>query len=152
MGDVQKSLGVYSASSYILQVKNPQAPPTGPQQVHSKPAEYPTWVMHDIFGQGERGRSRYGLRFVPCGTPELLDYRGAELLFIAAREGEEGLEKSLGEGRGVGKGHVLNLCNFIQLIHIPFSLSSVRCVGEGGTCTYPTNLRRTWSGIRPISC
>ncbi|KAG6875609.1 hypothetical protein C0992_003106 [Termitomyces sp. T32_za158] len=32
--------------------------------------------------------------------PELLDYPGAEVLFIAASAGEEGLETSLGEGRG----------------------------------------------------
>lgn len=100
MGDVQESLGISAASSYILQVKNPQAPATGPQQAHSKPAEYPSWVMHDVFGQGKRGREGYGLRFVPGGTLELLDYKGAQLLLIAAREGEEGLERSLGEGRG----------------------------------------------------
>jgi len=77
--------------------------------------------MHDIFGQGQRGRNSYGLRFVPCGTPELLDYRGAELLLIAAREGEEGLERSLGEGRGEGKGHDLSFV--ILSILIPFSLA-----------------------------
>ncbi|ESK88233.1 hypothetical protein Moror_5493 [Moniliophthora roreri MCA 2997] len=34
------------------------------------------------------------------GFRKLLDYEGAQLLFIAAREGEEGLETSLGDGRG----------------------------------------------------
>ncbi|KAF8957285.1 hypothetical protein BDZ97DRAFT_1670316 [Flammula alnicola] len=106
MGDVQSSLGIYSASSFILQVKNPLAPATGPQQVHSKSADYPDWIMQGVFGVGEgsaehsRGRESYGLRFASCETPELLDYEGAQLLLIAAREGEEGLEKSLGEGRG----------------------------------------------------
>ncbi|KAJ3501724.1 hypothetical protein NLJ89_g9212 [Agrocybe chaxingu] len=107
-GDVQKSLGIYSASSFILQVKNPLAPATAPQQAHTKGAEYPEWIMHGVFGaavgsEGEgqtRGREPYGLRFASCETPELLDYKGAELLLIAAREGEEGLETSLGEGRG----------------------------------------------------
>ena len=32
-----------------------------------------------------------------------LDYEGTELLFIAGRSGEEGLELSLGEGRGHGE-------------------------------------------------
>ncbi|CAA7265481.1 unnamed protein product [Cyclocybe aegerita] len=106
-GDVQKSLGIYSASSFILQVKNPLAPATTPQQAHTKGAEYPEWIMHGVFGtaygDGEgqtRGREAYGLRFASCETPELLDHKGAELLLIAAREGEEGLETSLGEGRG----------------------------------------------------
>lgn len=109
MGDVQKSLGIFSASSFILQVKNPLAPATGPQQAHSKPAEYPDWILRGVFGAGKghqkqsRGRERYGLRFVSCETPDLLDYEGAELLLIAGRDGEEGLETSLGDGRGTGK-------------------------------------------------
>lgn len=115
MGNVQKSLGISPASSYVLQVKNPRAPSTGPQQVHSKPAEYPAWIMHDIFKEGKRGRDWYGLRFAPCGIPELLDYKGAELLLIAAREGEEGLKKSLGEGRGAGKGDDLNFAIVISV-------------------------------------
>lgn len=108
MGNVQRSLGIYSASSFVLQVKNPHAPTTGPQQVRTKGADYPAWIMRDVFGaavgQGQkerRGREPYGLKFVSCETPELLDYEGAQLLLIAARKGERGLEESLGEGRGV---------------------------------------------------
>jgi hypothetical protein len=90
-----------------VQVKNPLAPANNPQQAHSKPAEYPEWIMRDIFGKSNsknqgRGRESYGLRFASCETPELLDYKGAQLLLIAARQGEEGLETSLGEGRGRG--------------------------------------------------
>lgn len=109
MGDVQKSLGIFSASSFVVQIKNPLAPATSPQQAHSKPAEYPEWIMHGVFGAGKghekqsRGREHYGLRFASCETPKLLDYKGAELLLIAARDGEEGLETSLGDGRGAGK-------------------------------------------------
>src|SRR6266571_3779210 len=88
IGDVQNSLGIFSASSFILQVKNPSAPANSPQQAHTKPAEYPEWIMRDIFGKSVRGRQPYGLRFVSCATPELLDYKGAELLLIAARQGE----------------------------------------------------------------
>ena len=51
---------------------------------------------------GGRGREAFGLRFASLEREEMLDYEGAELLLIAARAGEEGLEKSLGEGRGKG--------------------------------------------------
>ncbi|KAF8799398.1 hypothetical protein BYT27DRAFT_6863100 [Phlegmacium glaucopus] len=107
LGEVQESLGIYSASSFILQIKNPLAPATGPLQVHSKGAEYPEWIMHNVFGSTSeegnqtRGRESYGLRFSSCETPEMLDFEGAQLLLIASREGEEGLEASLGEGRGI---------------------------------------------------
>jgi len=106
LGEVQESLGIHSASSFILQIKNPLAPATGPLQAHPKAAEYPQWIMHDIFGSASkkgnqsRGRESYGLRFASCETPEMLDFEGAQLLLIASREGEEGLEASLGEGRG----------------------------------------------------
>lgn len=107
MGDVQKELGIATASSFIIQVKNPLAPATGLQPVRTKGAEYPDWLMQNVFGtpgEGEttqaRGREKYGLRFTSCETPELLDYQQAQLLMIAARSGEEGLEESLGEGRG----------------------------------------------------
>lgn len=109
MGDVQKELGLSTASSFVIQVKNPSAPATGPQPVRGKGAEYPNWLMQSIFGSrapGEggpaRGREKYGLRFASCEVAELLDYLKAQLLMIAARPGEEGLEESLQEGRGEG--------------------------------------------------
>jgi hypothetical protein len=78
-----------------------------PQQAHTKGAQYPEWIMRDVFGMGggagSKGREAYGLRFASCETPELLDYVGTQLLLIAAREGVEGLETSLGEGRGKGE-------------------------------------------------
>lgn len=58
--------------------------------------------MKNVFGMGTRGREAYGLRFASCDTVELLNYEGVELLMIASRTGEEGLEQSLGEGRGEG--------------------------------------------------
>ena len=112
-----KSLGIHSASSLALQVKNPRAPTTGPRQVRAKGADYPAWIMRDVFGaatgQGQnkrRGRESYGLRFASCETPEFLEYEGAQSLLIAAREGEQGLEDSLAEGRGVDK--ILHLAYF----------------------------------------
>jgi len=70
---------------------------------NSKGADYPEHIMKDIFGKGgTKGRESYGLRFASCESVELLNYQNAELLFIAARSGDGGLEKSLGEGRGEG--------------------------------------------------
>ncbi|KAI0778751.1 hypothetical protein BD413DRAFT_609321 [Trametes elegans] len=103
-GEVQQTLGIHKASSFVLQVKNPLAPPSGPAQVglpKGQRAEYPEEIMEGVFGKGgKRGRESYGLRFAPVERRELLDHEGAELLFIAARSGQEGLETSLGEGRG----------------------------------------------------
>ncbi|KAF9478230.1 hypothetical protein BDN70DRAFT_880182 [Pholiota conissans] len=112
MGDVQEELGIYPASSFVLQVRNPLAPPQGPIQLHSTPADYPEWIMRGVFGASDggekhaKGREDFGLRFASCETPELLNYKNAQILLIAAREGEEGLEKSLGEGRGVALSEV----------------------------------------------
>ncbi|KAL0071273.1 hypothetical protein AAF712_001839 [Marasmius tenuissimus] len=98
---VQSTLGVHKASSFILQVRNPLAPASGPGQPGKGGAKYPETIMKDVFGKGgKRGRESYGLRFASCETPELLDYEGAQLLLVAARGGEEGLEASLGDGRG----------------------------------------------------
>ncbi|OJT04486.1 hypothetical protein TRAPUB_4756 [Trametes pubescens] len=103
-GEVQQTLGIQQASSFVLQVKNPLAPASGPGQVglsKGQRAEYPEEILEGVFGKGgRRGRESYGLKFAPIERRELLDYEGAELLFIAARSGEEGLETSLGEGRG----------------------------------------------------
>lgn len=60
--------------------------------------------MKEVFGKGgSKGRESYGLRFAGVERIEMLDVEGAELLFIASRSGEEGLETSLGEGRGNGE-------------------------------------------------
>lgn len=107
-GDVQLELGIYSASSFVLQIRNPLAPASG-SQTHAKPVEYPDWIMNGVFRAGgesegrSKGRESFGLRFSSCETPELLNYKNAQLLLIAAREGEEGLEESLGSGRGTGE-------------------------------------------------
>ena len=104
--DVQKALGIHPASSFVLQVKNPLAPNTGGARVGlpgNRRANFPDHIMKEVFGagvKGGRGRESYGLRFASVEREEMLDHEGAELLLISARSGEEGLEKSLGEGRG----------------------------------------------------
>lgn len=102
-GEVQLELGIHTASSFVLQVKNPEAEPTSfGQRVGlsaGRRANYPEGISKYVFEKGTRGRS-YGLRFVPCKCIDLLDYEGAELLLIAARSGTEGTDQSLGESRG----------------------------------------------------
>ncbi|KAG5641025.1 hypothetical protein DXG03_006366 [Asterophora parasitica] len=101
-GAVQEALGIGKAASFVLQVKNPLAPATDARQPRGKGAEYPIDVLRNVFGKGgAKGRESYGLRFASCEIPELLEYKGAQILLIAARGGEEGLETSLGEGRGI---------------------------------------------------
>lgn len=106
VGDVQKSLGILPASSFVLQVKNPLAPNTGGARVGlpgNRRAKFPENVMKEVFGagvEGGRGRESYGLKFASVESDEMLDHEDAELLLIAARAGEDGLDKSLGEGRG----------------------------------------------------
>ncbi|KAL1748937.1 hypothetical protein HDZ31DRAFT_28585 [Schizophyllum fasciatum] len=98
---VQAELGIHPANSFVVQVKNPLAPSTNPAMRNQKGAEYPEDIMRDVFGKGgSKGRESYGLRFASCERPELLNYEGAQLLFIAARDGDDGLEASLGDGRG----------------------------------------------------
>jgi hypothetical protein len=69
---------------------------------HIKEPEYSEEIMKKVFGAGTKGRESFGLRFASVEMPELLDHPKAQLLFIAAREGSQGLEASLGEGRGEG--------------------------------------------------
>lgn len=104
---MQEELGIQISSSFILQVKNPLAPASGGQRglSESKRAKYPTKIMQEVFGKGSRGRESYGLRFTSCERIDMLDYEGAELLLIAAKGGDDGLEASLGEGRGEGDPH-----------------------------------------------
>ncbi|CAL1694134.1 unnamed protein product [Somion occarium] len=107
-GEVQRVLGIHEASSFVVQVKNPLAPTIGAIRAglpSYRKVEFPDNIMKEVFGYNKeaehtRGREDYGLRFTSVERREMLDYEGVELLFIAAREGEEGLESSLGEGRG----------------------------------------------------
>jgi hypothetical protein len=75
LGPVQRTLHIRREASYIVSVKNPQAP--APPEA-SLPAEavarYPQ-ALEERF---------QGRRFVPADPPELLDYPGAQLLFIGA--------------------------------------------------------------------
>lgn len=110
---MQQELGIPTTSSFVIQVKNPDAEPGsfGPRigLPAWRRAKYSEGIMKNIFEKNTRGRS-YGLRFVPCSCIELLDYEGVELLLIAARSGVEGVDQSLGERRGKGKPDSLTMC------------------------------------------
>jgi hypothetical protein len=103
---VQTELGIYTSASFMLQLRNPKAPVTGGQRIgrgDKQKAEFPEEVMQAVFGVGEKGTDQStGLRFASVNTAELLDYEGAELIFIAAHGDEEGVDKDLEEGRGQG--------------------------------------------------
>jgi hypothetical protein len=106
LGDVQKAFGIHTASSFVIQVKNPNAEVPAGQRLglaKSRRADYSEDIMKNVFGRGEKGRSSVGLRFTNCNCIELLDHEGAELLLIPARTGAEGNDQSLGEGRGEGE-------------------------------------------------
>jgi len=55
LGPVQKELGLVDRTeSYIIQIKNPLAPASGPMQVRGKQVQYPARLMRDVFGCSER--------------------------------------------------------------------------------------------------
>ncbi|KAJ7252360.1 hypothetical protein B0H12DRAFT_1202606 [Mycena haematopus] len=95
-GPAQTALGIHHAGAFVLQVKNPEA--SG--GLSNKRVVYPPAIMDGVFGKGTRGRDPTGLRFAPCTKPQMLDYTGVELLLVAVRGGESGLEETLGDGRG----------------------------------------------------
>lgn len=67
------------------------------------PSTYPEDIMRDVFGKGgSKGRKKTGLRFASVERIDMLDYQGVELLLIASRGGEDGLEETLGDGKGDG--------------------------------------------------
>lgn len=84
--EVQKELNIAPEASFIISVKNPDKP--SPRQAglsRGQKAGYPKAVM-------KRFRNR---RFIPA-EPDLLDYPGAEIMLIGAKEDAESeLEISL---------------------------------------------------------
>jgi hypothetical protein len=86
LGPVQRELQIEREASYIVSVKNPEAP--SPPEAGLPPeeaAKYPK-ALEERF---------HGRRFLPADPPDLLDYPGAQLLLIGASpdvRGELGLE------------------------------------------------------------
>lgn len=85
-GDVQRALNIVREGSFIVSVKNPEAPsPPGLGHDESRRAKYPKTL-----------RERFGdRRFIDLDPPDLLNYEGAEILLIGASgdvAGELGLK------------------------------------------------------------
>jgi len=78
LGDVQNELGLNDKGSYIVSVKNPNAP--GPANATiANPAKYPENIQKKF----------RNLRWSPL-EPEMLDYDGAQFLIIGEGMGEMG--------------------------------------------------------------
>jgi hypothetical protein len=76
-GWAQELFNVEREASYIVAVKNPDAPtPPGVGLRDDRRADFPPRLL-ERFG---------GRRYAPVDTPELLDYEGAELILVGASE------------------------------------------------------------------
>ena len=76
-GEVQEELEIEQEGSYIISVKNPEAPsPPGVGLRGDRKVDFPRRLQ-------EQFRAR---RFADVDPPELLDYEGAEVLLIGAEE------------------------------------------------------------------
>jgi hypothetical protein len=72
---VQHALNIPDKGSYVISVKNPEAPsPPGVGLDESRRARFPKPLL-ERFG---------GRRFISVDPPEFLDYEGAEILLIGA--------------------------------------------------------------------
>jgi hypothetical protein len=76
-GEAQEALHIAPEASYIIAVRNPEAPaPAGAGLRSDKRARYPEELQRRFGGR----------RFIAVETPELLDYEGAEIVLIGAAE------------------------------------------------------------------
>jgi hypothetical protein len=77
-GEVQRALNIVEEGSYIISVKNPEAPsPPGLGLDEARRAHFPKELL-ERFG---------GRRFISVDPPDFLDYEGAEILLIGAGQG-----------------------------------------------------------------
>jgi hypothetical protein len=74
-GEVQRAFNILEEASYIISVKNPEAPsPPGTGLDERRRAHFPAEL-----------RERFkGRRFIAVDPPDFLDYEGAEILLIGA--------------------------------------------------------------------
>jgi hypothetical protein len=76
-GEVQRTLGIRRQASYIVAVRNPEAPaPPGLGLRRERRANLPPELRERLGGR----------RFAPVEPPELLDQEGVELVLIGAAE------------------------------------------------------------------
>ncbi|GAA6009158.1 hypothetical protein JCM10207_004287 [Rhodosporidiobolus poonsookiae] len=91
LGEVQEALHISAEGAFTIQVKNPDSESTNPvvgNQPASKHPQFPPALKH-----------LFTTKFIPACPPSLLDYAGAELLFIPSKHspsqdiGQEGKKK-----------------------------------------------------------
>jgi len=76
-GEVQQALNIVKEGSYIIVVKNPEAlSPPGVGLDDSCRARFPEALQERFAGR----------RFIPVDPPDFLDYEGAEILLVGARQ------------------------------------------------------------------
>jgi hypothetical protein len=79
-GPVERELNIKREASYIIAVKNPEAPsPPNTGLGRKQEAEFPKELQ-------EKFRRR---RFIPLAPPDFLNYAGAEVVLIGASENAE---------------------------------------------------------------
>src|ERR1700731_4872056 len=79
-GPVERELNIKREASYIIAVKNPETPsPLNSGLGRKQEAEFPKELQEKF-----RGR-----RFIPVDPADFLNYEGAEIILIGARENAE---------------------------------------------------------------
>lgn len=79
-GEVQDAFNIEPEASFILTVKNPEAPPTHGSAAGARGAHREPDLPRDL-------KARFdGRRFVPCDPPSFLDHEGVEFVLIGAGE------------------------------------------------------------------
>jgi len=112
-GVVQRQLNILPQASYIVAVRNPEAPaPPGAGLPEHRRARYPPEL-----------RARFGARrFIPALPPDLLDHPGAELVLIGAAEDAS---RELGLALDSGAGPPEDTGIFDALRRLPMPSASV---------------------------
>jgi len=76
-GEVQQALNIVKEGSYIIVVKNPEAPsPPGVGLDELRRARFPEELQKRFAGR----------RFIPVDPPDFLDYEGVEILLVGTRQ------------------------------------------------------------------
>lgn len=79
VGKVQRGLGIGEQAAYVVSIKNPEkGSPPGVGLGEEQEADYPEHLQNEFEGR----------RFAPT-DPRLLDYEGAQLVLIGARDNPE---------------------------------------------------------------
>ncbi|CBQ67777.1 conserved hypothetical protein [Sporisorium reilianum SRZ2] len=97
-GQVQEELGLHSASSVLVQMRNPTLAPTGPgAPAAGLPEDQRAILTKDELEQNFGGDVKKGNRYARPEEPALLDRKGVELLLIKREQQEDDGLTGLGD-------------------------------------------------------